>query len=130
MKSELNRIVNQFALGGRDLVLTSTIIAMETERGFVRVPVGSVEWLSPWIWHRNSVVTRDDDRVRLVLLEALRQREGAFTKLVADIQACGLIPVVVEPHDRLARKLEHWRWRHRRIGVGFTGENIWYPRHE
>lgn len=129
MKSELNRIVNQVAFGGRDMVL-SNVIAMETDRGFVRIPVGSVEWLSPWIWHRNSVVTQDGDRVRLVLLEALRQREGAFTRLVADILACELIPVVVEPHDRLARKLAAWGWRHRRLGVGFTSENIWYPRHE
>lgn len=129
MKSELSRIINQMAFGGRDMVLAN-LVKMETDRGFVVIPVGSVEWLSPWTWHRNSLVTRDGQRVRLVLMEALHQKQGAFTRLVADIQANELIPVVVEPHDRLAHKLHTWGWRHRRLGAGVTAENLWYPRHD
>jgi hypothetical protein len=127
MKSELSRVINAMAFGGRDMVLAQ-ILKMETDRGFIVIPVGSVDWLSPWVWHRNSVVSQDANRIRLVLLEALHQKQGAFTRLIDDLKECELIPVVVEPHDRLAHKLHTWGWRHRRIGVGVTAENLWYPR--
>jgi hypothetical protein len=127
MRSELNRIVNQLALGGRGMV-HANIIKMETDRGFEIVPVGSVEWLSPYIWQRSSVVSRDGNRIRLVLLEAQRQKQGAFTRLVDDIQVEGLIPVVIAPHDRLAQKLHSWGWKCRRVGLGVEAEHIWYPR--
>src|SRR3954464_7187857 len=91
MKSELSRVVNAMAFGGRDMVLAQ-ILKMETDRGFIVIPVGSVEWLSPWIWHRNSVVSQDANRIRLVLLEALHQKQGAFTRLIDDLKECELIP--------------------------------------
>jgi hypothetical protein len=123
----VSRIVNLLALGGGSTLLDD-ICGLETRKGFKVVRPGDVPWLPRSDWKKSSICSIDDDRVRIVLIEAHYQKTGAFTRLIAALAERRLNPVVVEPHGRLAAKLKSWGWKHRRHGLGDDVENIWYPR--
>jgi hypothetical protein len=98
----------------------------EREQGFTIVT--AAPWLDPNDWTPATIIAADGKRIRLVALEAKNPGHGAFTRLIAKIQAAGLVPVIVEP----SRSLIDWCLRHdyreRRIGKGHLVHTIWYPR--
>jgi hypothetical protein len=100
----------------------------EVARGYVPVPVGSVPWLPADEWHEHDVVSLHGDAVRIVAIMARRPGCGAFTRLVTDILAAGLIPVVVCPLARMRTILTRWGWQHRETGSTFEDrEDLWQP---
>lgn len=123
----VTRLITQYAIGGGDAIL-SNIVNMEKDRGFIVVRPGEAEWFPAALWKKSSICSIAANRIRIVLVEAKQQKSGAFRLLVDQISDLDLVPVVVEPHDRLAVTLASWGWRHRRHGVGAECENIWYPR--
>jgi hypothetical protein len=123
----MHRLVTQFAIGGAEM-MRANIIEREKERGFAVYAPGEVEWFPRCDWKDSSVISVTGNRVRIVLVEARTQKGGAFRRLLHAINEMQMVPVVVEPHDRLAAVLVGWGWRHRKVGVGFEGENVWYPR--
>lgn len=128
MKAQyVTRLLNQVALGGAQMML-SNILIREKERGFKVVRPGDVEWFPQTLWKPSSILSIDGNRVRIVLIEAKHQKGGAFRRLLDDIADMEMVPVVVEPHDRLAAFLSSLGWRHRLHGAGDDRENIWYPR--
>lgn len=100
----------------------------ERRAGFAVIRPGEASWLPLSAWHPDCVVSTDGERVRLVLLHALRPGHGAFLKMLIELNLAKLSPVVVEPTERLAERLTTWGWKSRRIGKGFHAQRIWYPR--
>ena len=98
----------------------------ERRRGFQVVAVGE-RWLSPDDWHTDTVVTLAGQEVRLLLLRAHQERQGAFTRLVAAIQTDGLVPVVVCPTDRLMLTLYRHGWVAEERGEGIERETLFMP---
>lgn len=121
------RLVEQVAFAGGEALL-GNIVSRERERGYKVVRPGDVDWLPTTLWKNSSICSIDGDRVRIVLIEARHQKSGAFRRLLGHIADMEMIPVVIEPHDRLAATLASWGWKRRRIGSGFDAETIWYPR--
>ncbi len=102
--------------------------ADERAKGYRVVLPGEVPWLPAEDWHQTIVVSIDGKRVRLVAILASRPGNGAFRRLVAAIQAAGLIPVVIEPTREMRETLTRWRWKRRYAGYGFETEEHWRPR--
>jgi hypothetical protein len=123
----VTRLINQLMLGGGERIL-DTVVEDELAKHFKVLRPGDVEWLSPREWKPSTIVALDGNRVRLVMLEAKAQKTGAFRRLIDCIIEMEMVPVVVEPHDRLALTLASWGWRHRRHGIGDRAETVWYPR--
>ena len=98
---------------------------LEVSKGFTLV--AEAQWLERSDW-REIVASQDGKRIRLVLLDALHPGKGAFTRLIAGIWRCDLMPVLVEPNQSLI----DWCYRHdfraRIIGKGPDRHEVWYPR--
>lgn len=76
-----------------------------------------------------SLVTVRGADVRIIAIMALRQREGAFRRLVTGIQAQGMTPVVVQPITHAMRDIiRHWGWTCTVIGKGYESEEQWRPK--
>lgn len=84
---------------------------IETGRGATIIPLGSREpfHFDPADWER-GVISRLGDEVRIVAVEARRPRHGALKRLVANIQAAGLKPVIVAAMLDMPAILKHWGW--------------------
>lgn len=95
------------------LRLLASMAWMEKQIDFDLVPVGSVPWLPAEDWHPDAIVSRSRRRVRIVMVMAKHPGTGALTRLIAAIRREGLKPVVVAPHDRLARHLAALGWKKR-----------------
>lgn len=106
--------------------LQTIILAGEIVQGFV-----PVTWNEPWLkkedWCEWTIITRDNERVRLVALDAKEKGKGAFTRLVSAILEAGLVPVVVEPIGRLEGWCLKHGWKPRIVGKGDYRQRIWYP---
>jgi len=123
----VSRVADMMAFGGRDMLLHD-IVATERAKGFQIVRPGEAEWFPRSDWRKNSICSVSGNRVRIVLIEAHHQKSGALVRLIAALQERELVPVVVEPHPRLAQRLAAWGWKNRRHGAGDLAETIWYPR--
>lgn len=106
----------------RDIIVRSEIDAGNVE-------VKSAEWLNADEW-KDFVITQSGRRIRLVLLYAKRPCTGAFTRLIAGIDAAGLTPVIVEPCQSLVDWCNRHDYRCRKIGRGDRNhtQEIWYRR--
>jgi hypothetical protein len=125
--SALDQVINLLAFAG-PAAMGQALIARERARGFTVVRPGDVEWLAPEVWTKRTIVAIDGRRIRLVALETRQPGRGALRRLITDIEAEGLIPVVVEPHERLARTLQAWGWKQRHCGSGDDLHTVWHPR--
>lgn len=105
--------------------MLSVIVDAEAELGHERIV--AAPWLVPSDW-KDIVVTRDGSRVRLVLLYAVMPCTGAFTRLIAGIEAEGSMPVIVEPSQTLVDWCKRHDYRERRLGRGKHTHRVWYPR--
>jgi hypothetical protein len=86
-------------------------------------------WLNRDEWNEIVISKDPKGRIRLVLLDAHRPGNGAFTRLVSEIQAYGLTPVIVEPIGSLAGWCRKNGWRKRTIKHGSENkQEIWYKR--
>jgi hypothetical protein len=101
---------------------------MERDAGRRVVVPGEVEWLPEADWLASVVVSIDGIRVRIIAIAAKEPGKGAFRRLVAGIQAAGLIPCVVAPVQEMRETLRRWKWKGRTIGYGFEAEERWEPR--
>jgi hypothetical protein len=102
------------------------ILAAEHRHGRERILVA--DWLDWADWSTDTIITRDGPRVRLVLLNARRPGTGAMTRLVEGIEAAGLMPVMVEPNQRLAEWCLKRGWRERIIDHDPDRHRIFHPR--
>ena len=92
--------------------------------------VNKAPWLNPHDWNE-AIISRDKiGRVRIVLIDAVYPRSGAFTRLIAGIKAAGLVPVIVEPFEILEEWCKRHNWKRRTIGQGDNRQTIWYERIE
>jgi len=84
----------------------------ERSMGYRIVEAGDVSWYPKADWRTPSCVSIGGGFVRLVAIMARKPRTGALRRLVTNVQALGLKPVVVCPigQDMLAI-LKHWGWR-------------------
>lgn len=89
--------------------------------------VSQAKWLDWNDWDRHSIFAQDNKRVRLVALQARDPGHGAFTRLIGEISKAGLVPVVVEPNERLAGWCKRNFYRRRNIGRGRFRHEVWYP---
>lgn len=72
------------------------------------------DWVSP------AVVSIDGDEVRIIAILAQRIGGGSFRRLIDNIIAAGLRPVVVEPVGTIMPAImKRWGWRGRRVGGGW-----------
>ena len=106
--------------------LGAQIKAKEVMMGFSIIE--EARWLDPDDWDRWTIVSQDGKRIRLVSLSARNPYTGAFTKLVNNILAEGMCPVVVSPNDFLTLWCKkHW-YRKRNCGRGNCRHEVWYPK--
>lgn len=107
--------------------IMTAILNGETGQGYF-----PVTWTEPWLnraeWSEWTIITMDDNRVRLVALDARIKGAGAFTRLVSAIREAGLIPVVVEPMGRLEDWCKKHGWKERMVGSGEYRQRLWYPK--
>ena len=121
----------------QEMTLRSALAMSRDELGD-RLRVGEVKmgfsiitqarWLDPDDWDQWTIVSQDAKRIRLVALSARHPGNGAFTRLIDKIMREGLVPVVVEPNERLAEWCrKHW-YRKRNCGHGALRHEVWYPK--
>lgn len=110
----LSVILRMLAEPGYDPV--RAMLKEEIARGYVPVPVGSVDWLPTADWHPRDVVSSDGVEVRIVAIAARNPGTGAFRRLIAGIEAAGMRPVVVCPLTDMEEIMRHWGWATVRIG--------------
>ena len=97
----------------------------ELAQGFTVVE--SAKWFDPDDW-QSPLISQDNRRVRLVLLEAKKPHTGQFTKLIGEIEKAGLVPVVVEPNTELVAWCKRHFYRKRNVGRGEFRHEVWYPK--
>lgn len=100
----------------------------ERSSGFAVVVPGDTAWLSSTDWDETVVVSTDGKDVRLVAILAKRPGNGAFNRLIAGIEACGLRPVIVAPTREMAATCIRRGWTRSFHGHGFLREERWHPK--
>jgi hypothetical protein len=129
MKAQyMSRLLTQLTINGDRNAIPEHMADAERAQGYTVLRPGEVDWFTHNDWRPSSLLSISGNRVRIVLVEAKRQNGGAFRRLIDDIEALEMVPVVVEPHDRLALKLVSWGWKSRTHGQGDYRETVWYPR--
>ena len=104
----------------------AAIVRGEEKRGFKVVRPGDARWFRATDWRAESVASIAGGKVRLVLLNAVDEGTGSFTRTVREIEAIGLQPIVIEPNHGFAATLKRNGWRKRSVGSSFeTFETIW-----
>lgn len=79
-------------------------------------------------WHFPAVVSVADGEVRLIAIMATPPGNGALRRLIANIYAVGLKPVICEPVGvAMPAILRKWGWRRRTIGKGYDQTEEWRP---
>lgn len=124
VRRELDRLFSAMDSGQS---IPDLMRADEAASGYVVVRPGEVDWLRAAEWSRNSVVSIDKRRVRLVLIEAAKPGSGAFMRLIGRICAAGLKPIVIAPTREFQAALQRRGWRQQIVGSGFELEDRWHP---
>jgi hypothetical protein len=99
----------------------------EIEQGYTLIE--EAPWFNRDEW-TEAIISKDPKgRIRLVLLDARLPGNGAFTRLILEIQAYGLTPVIIEPIGSLTEWCKKHGWRKRIIKRGTENkQEIWYAR--
>ena len=103
---------------------------LERGHGHTIIPVGV--WL-PFMfpasdWQPDCVVSRDGDDIRLIIINARNPGNGAFKRLIRNIQNAHLVPVVCAPiGDVMPFLMRKWGWRMTISGKGFERCEEWRP---
>jgi hypothetical protein len=79
-------------------------------------------------WTYPVVISHDGREVRIIAIHAAAPGNGAFRRLIDNIAAAGLSPVVVEPVGVVMPAImKRWGWRGRVVGKGFNRFWEWRP---
>lgn len=113
-------------LSGSNAEIGERIRQTERMQGFVIV--NHAPWLDWDDWSDRSIFSTHLRRVRLVAIEAKKPGNGAFTRLIERIEACRLIPTLVEPNQSLIDWCKRHDYRERHMGKGQFRQTVWYPR--
>lgn len=104
----------------------AAIVESERKRGFLVIRPGDKPWFRIRDWRAESVASIDRDTVRLVLIHAVREGRGTFTRTVQGIEKAGLLPSVIEPNPEFAASLKRRGWVGKQVGRTFEDrETIW-----
>jgi hypothetical protein len=101
----------------------------EVARGAVILPLGTTTPIrfteDDW---KAGIISCKGSEIRIVAIMAKRQRDGAFTRLLASIAGAGLKPVVIAPMGPVMIALMHrWRWVKTVKGKGYHACEEWRP---
>lgn len=102
----------------------------EAENGYSVIPAGATFPIvfSADDWRKNSLVSLHGREVRIVAITALTQGNGALRRLINNITAANLTPVVVEPMgETMPAILRKWKWIRSDAGIGWFHEEQWRP---
>lgn len=99
------------------------LVTAERKAGCHVLRTGQVPWLKADDWVGEPVVTMRGMEVRIVAVWARHEGRGTFRRLVHNIQAAGLVPVVVAPFAQMESIMGKWGWQHSRIG----SDDEWRP---
>ena len=106
----------------------AAIVEGERKRGFRVVRPGEAAWFRIGDWRAESVASINRNTVRLVLIYAVREGRGTFTRTVQNIEKAGLLPSVIEPNREFAASLKRRGWVSKQHGRTFESrEMIWKP---
>ncbi|HEX8414030.1 MAG TPA: hypothetical protein VF637_09120, partial [Sphingomicrobium sp.] len=84
------------------------------------------KWFHAEDWAQWPVISYDDHEVHVVAVSSARR--GAFSRLVREVRAAGLTPVVVEPMGpTMPAILERWGWQMSVNGEGWDHREEWRP---
>lgn len=123
LKAEMKKVLDRCAEIGPDAAMKEH----EAAHGHEVLTPDTAPWIRPEDWE-NYIITRDGERIRLVVLMAARPRSGALGRLVTGICKAGLIPVVVIPLGFMEAILRRWGWRREIVGSTFDDlEEHWTP---
>jgi hypothetical protein len=104
----------------------AAIVQGEKKRKFRVVRPGDEPWFLATDWKADSVASIAGNKVRLVLLSAIDEGTGSFTRTVKAIEDAGFQPVVIEPTFGFAAALKRRGCRKRTVGSSFeTFETTW-----
>ena len=107
----------------------AAIVEGERKRGFRVVRPGDEPWFRIRDWRAESVASIDRDTVRLVLIHAVREGRGTFTRTIQNIEKAGLLPSVIEPNREFAASLKRRGWVGKQFGKTFEErETVWRPK--
>ena len=120
MRLKLEEVLDSI-LDGHDPI--AAIVESETAHGFKVVRPGDVPWFLAADWQPASIASVTKTTVRLVLLHAIVERAGAFTRTCHAILGAGLIPTVIDPVQEFSDTLRRWRWRPKTT----WDETVWRP---
>jgi hypothetical protein len=104
----------------------ATLEKGELARGAQLVPLGAREPFSfdPADWRR-GIISIKDTEVRIVAIEARERGKGAFKRLLGNILAAGLEPVVVAAMLDMPFILTHWGWRREIVDDDIGKLDLW-----
>lgn len=111
-------------------MLPKQLAQKERAQGLKVVRPGDRAFLPRADWHRDTVASICADRaiVRLILLRAKVERQGALTRTLARIRALGFIALIVEPIGSFAIHLRAKGWTPISTGESFVDhETVYYP---
>lgn len=102
---------------------------VERERGHQIIPIDApLAFCFSSADFFDTLLTRDGNEIRIVLINSHHPRQGAFGRLVRGIHKAGLIPVVIAPIGPFMPViLKHWGWKMTTSGIGFERTDEWRP---
>lgn len=121
-------ITRQIADPSDRIEIRNAMVADERAAGATLVAPGELPWLATEDWLDDVVVTLLGKDVRLVWLNARGPGKGAFTRLIAGIEAANLRPVVIDPLSETDAILRRWGWVPRVVGRDVDRITLWRPR--
>jgi hypothetical protein len=114
------------------MMLPKHLAQKERAQGLKVVRPGDRAFLPRAEWHRDTVASLSEDQaiVRLILLRAKVERQGALTRTLTRIRAIGMMPLIVEPLGSFAAHLRAKGWTPIATEDGFDNtEVVYYPPH-
>ncbi len=125
MISDLEKAIEACLADGRPI--SEQLREAEQRRGFVLADMRLPRWQE---WSPDSVVSSVNAPglpmfLRLVLIIAEKPGTGAFTRLVANMNRVGLVPLVLDPTEEFYAMLHRRGWRELLIGETFEDRECW-----
>ena len=84
------------------------------------------KWFHAEDWSTWPVIAHDEAEVHIVAVWSARK--GALSRLVREVRAARLVPVIVEPMGDMLNILARWDWERRVSGEGWGAREEWRPR--
>jgi len=102
----------------------------ELEKGYRLANSETDKWLNDDEWE-SHVISVIGKRVRIIIVLAKIQYQGAFSRLITNILQAGLRPSVISPMMDMPLILTWWGWKQHSSGTAFEDrEDYWIPTKE